>query len=133
MKKVAGSSLKILGQRRPLCLNALLTIALAMCLWYYDPFHKTVEPVDNLIGRDYSFALNYLGSEPNDCSSFKTTDVLNEFQAGVLSVKVKPIDSRISQCTWNFRRHKVTIWTARTAKLPNEIIDAVRYKNNVQF
>jgi hypothetical protein len=109
-------------------------IIFSLTTWYFDPFHKPVETVDVLIGKNYDYALkSYFHSDPEYSSSFDINQDLNEFQGGVLSKKDIIRDSIIRQYTWTFTNHKTTIWVSKTDNFEDEIIDAIRYKNNVQF
>ena len=122
-----------LNKRQLYSIIILIIVLTTSSLWYFDLLHKPVEPVGKLLGKDYAFALKYFGAKPNSSTAFNITDDLNEFNGGVLSVDVKLKDSIINQYTWEFNRYKITIWIAETTKSPNEIIDAIRYKNNVRF
>jgi hypothetical protein len=103
-------------------------------IWYFDPFHRQVETVDELIGRNYEYAHKlYFQSDPDNSTYFNINDPLNEFQGGILPKKSIIKDSIIQQHTWTFLNHKVTIWVTQTDKLQGQIIDAIRYKNGVVF
>lgn len=81
----------------------------------------------------YAYAIEYLGSQPDDSTSFNVNSSLNEFQGGVLTASQSLKDSIVRQYTWDYRLHKVTILTGETAKSKKEIIDAIKYKNTAQF
>lgn len=106
---------------------------IVILLWYTDPFHKPEETISNLIGKDYRDALNYFGTNPTDTTSFSIYGNLNEFQGGVLSKSGNLKDSVVEQYTWEFFNHKVTIWVGSTNNSNREVIDAIRYKNNVVY
>jgi hypothetical protein len=117
-----------------LIFTVIALIIVASSIWYFDPFHKSVETVDELIGNNYDYAVKtFFHSEPSSSTLFNINDNLNEFQGGVLSKKEIVRDSIIKQYTWTFLNHKTTIWVSKTDKLDNEIIDAIRYKNEVKF
>jgi len=101
---------------------------------YFDPFHKTVETIDILIGKNLDFANKlYFKTEADEKVTFNINSKLNEFQGGVLNKKSIITDSIIHQYTWNYLNYKKTIWVAKTQIQKFEIIDAIRYKNNVNF
>ena len=111
-----------------------IIILIGLSIWYFDPFHKPVEKMTELIGESYSNITNTgFSSKPDFSTSFNKNKSLNEFQGGILSSNAVLKDSIIRQYTWNLINHKVTIWVTKTEKSDNEIIDAIRYKNNVKF
>ena len=112
----------------------IAALIISLTIWYFDLFHKPVETVDVLIGSNYDYAIkSYFHSEPNTSTTFNINSGLNEFQVGVLSKKYIVRDSIIRQYTWTFLNHKTTIWVSKTDNSDNEIIDAIRYKNGVEF
>jgi hypothetical protein len=58
---------------------------------------------------------------------------LNELNGGVLDKKEFFTDSIVKVYTWDFLNHKKTIWIGKARKMESQIIDAIRYKNNVKF
>jgi hypothetical protein len=101
---------------------------------YFDPFHKPVETIDILIGKNLDFAnKTYFKTEADESVSFNINSELNEFRGGVLSKKSLIKDSIIHQYTWNYLNYKKTIWVAETQTQKFQIIDAIRYKSNVNF
>ena len=117
-------------------LKFVITFLIIICsvIWYFDILHKPVETVDELVGKNYDFAVKtYFDSEPNISTKFNINNKLNEFQGGILSKKSIIRDSIIKQYTWTFLNHKTTIWVGKTDNLDNEIIEAIRYKNGVEF
>lgn len=116
-----------------------LTISIAiftligLALWCFALFHKSVEPIPRLIGKNYDYAVNYLGSKPSQSSSFNIRNDLDELRGGILVHKSKLKDSIIQEYQWDFKGYKVIIWTGRTLNSSNEVIDALRYKDDVRF
>ena len=114
----------------------LLSSVIIICsaIWYFDVLHKPVETIDELVGNNYDYAVKtYFNSEPNISTTFNINTNLNEFQGGILAKKNIIRDSLIKQYSWTFLNHKTTIWVSKTDNSDNEIIDAIRYKNEVQF
>ena len=102
--------------------------------WYFDLFHKPVESIDELVGNNYDYAHNqYFGTAPNNQYKINVNKGLNEFDGGILNKKRNLTDSLVYVYTWVFINHKKTIWVGKTNKANKEIIDAIRYKNDVQF
>lgn len=96
--------------------------------------HKPVETLDELIGENLDFANKiYFKSEADEKNIINLNNNLNEFQGRILSKKSILLDSIVYQYTWNFYTHKKTIWVGKTIENKNQIIDAIRYKNNVKF
>lgn len=120
-------------KKRYITIIILGLIFIGLTVWYTDPFHDSVEPISKLIGKDYNYALSYFGNKPDIETSFSIRSNLNEFQGGVLSNAKSLKDSMVKQYTWAFTNHKVTIWVGSTMKSDWEIIDAIRYKNNIVF
>src|SRR4030095_2572695 len=115
-------------------LVGIFILLLATGIWYFDPFHKPVETIDELIGKNLDYAVKlYFKKDPDVSSHFNINSPLNEFQGGVLAKKSIIRDSIIDQHTWNFLNHKATIWVTKTDQQHSEIIDAIRYKNGVVF
>ncbi len=102
--------------------------------WFLDPFHKPVETVNELVGQNLDYAIkSYFHADPDKELSININRPLNEFQGGILTMKNRIKDSIVNQYTWTFFNHNLTIWTAHTDNLQSEIIDAIRYKDNVKF
>ena len=102
--------------------------------WYFDVWHQPVEKVDKLIGQNYDYAYNkYFRSNPDNNYEVNIYKNLTEFDSGILNQKEILTDSIVHVFTWNFKNHRETIWVGETKKMKSEIIDAIRYKNNVQF
>ena len=102
--------------------------------WYFDLWHKPVEPIDELIGKDYDYARKlYFKTDPNQHYKININDPLYEFDGGVDNKKTIHTDSIIDVYTWNYLNHKKTIWVGKTRNMDCEIIDAIRYKNGVRF
>lgn len=101
---------------------------------YFDPFHKSVEKIDSLIGHNFDYAYkDYFRTDPDDAYQIDINDNLSEFHGGVYS-KLNVIKGKTLQVyTWKSFNHKSTIWIAYTYKDRYEIIEAIRYKNNVRF
>ncbi len=107
---------------------------LIVAFWFLHISHQPVETVQKLWGRSMKFALKqHFKKAPDETTSFRIDSNLNELQGGILVFKNKIKDSTIKQYTWTYWNYKVTIWTARTANQDEEIIDAIRYNNSVQF
>lgn len=113
----------------------LTTITLGIGLaFYFDLFHKPVECIDALVGKDYNYAYNqYFEIPPNNQYIINVNKSLNEFDGGILNKKKNLTDSIVYVYTWVYKNHKKTIWTGKTKRSNKEIIDAIRYKNSVQF
>jgi len=113
----------------------LLGIIVAIAtVWFFDPFHKPVETIDELIGQNYDYACKiYFSKDPNHSTRFNINNNVSEFQGGILNKRSQLKDTMILQYTWTFINYKSTIWVAKTFRQDNEIIDAIRYKNGVQF
>jgi hypothetical protein len=114
----------------------ILTIAiigLASTL-YFDIWHKPVETIDKLIGKNFGYANKlYYRTEPDNHYQININDNLNEFDGGIYNKINKLEDSIIHVYTWTFMNHKETIWVGETSTMKSEIIDAIRYKNSVRF
>ena len=114
----------------------ILTIAIIgiASTWYFDIWHKPVETIDQLIGKNLDYANKlYYKTEPDNHYQIKINDNLNEFDGGIYDKKNKLNDSIVHVYTWTFMNHKETIWVGNTSTSKSEIIDAIRYKNSVQF
>lgn len=102
--------------------------------WYFDVWHRPVETINELIGQNYDFAQkNYFQTDPDRECAVNVNDELNEFDGGILDKKKILNDSIIHVFTWNFTTHKKTIWVGKTKTMNHEIIDAIRYKNGIEF
>ncbi len=114
-------------------LLTVVTIGLTSA-WYFDTWHKPVEPINRLIGKNFVYAQKlYFESKPNSQYKINIKDNLNEFDGVILYKKNKLKNSIVHVYTWTYFNHKETIWVGETVKFKNEIIDAIRYKNNVNF
>ena len=72
--------------KRKLIFVIIAIIILGSTIWYFDFFHKPVEPIDKLIGNNYDYAVkSYFHSEPSSSTTFNINKDLYEFQRGVLS------------------------------------------------
>ncbi len=102
--------------------------------WYFDIWHEPFETIDQLIGKNYDYAHKmYFQTDPNRQYIVNVNNNLNEFDSGILIKKEILTDSIVHVFTWDFTTHKKTIWVGRTKELESQVIDAIRYKNNVQF
>ncbi|MCC6837043.1 MAG: hypothetical protein IT234_00775 [Bacteroidia bacterium] len=102
--------------------------------WYFDIGHKPVENVNILIGNNYDFAKKlYFRSNPDEFHTFKLKDAKNEFRGIIQSHASILKDSTIHEYTWSFSRYNVTIWVGKTASLDHQVIDAIRWRKDVQF
>jgi hypothetical protein len=111
----------------------LLLIA-SISIWYFDILNEPVSTIDKLIGKEFdSVRQKYFNSDPDYEYQININHDLDEFNGGVLEHKDILIDSIVNVYTWNFSNHKKTIWTGRTKKKNNEIIDAIRYHKNIEF
>ena len=114
----------------------ILTIAIIglASTWFFDIWHKPVETIDKLIGKNFDYAnKQYFKSEPDKHYQININENLNEFDGGIYSKKNILKDSLVQVYTWTFMNYKETIWVGETSKMKNEIIDALRYKNSVRF
>jgi hypothetical protein len=114
----------------------LITIFLfaIVLVWYFDLFNKSVEPIDSLKGKNYNYArTKYFKKEADNHYTINVNHILNEFDGGILTNKKILSDSIVHVYTWYYFTHKKTIWVGTTAKMNNQILDAIRYKNSVQF
>lgn len=101
---------------------------------YLKIFNESVETLDRLIGKDYSYIQNnYYKVKPECYYKININSDLNEFDCGILSKKEILTDSIIYVYTWHYCFYKETIWVGKTKRMNREIIDAIRYKNNVRF
>ena len=96
---------------------------------------SSVETIDILISKDFKYALeNFYKIEPTEKYTIKTTDDLNEFHRGAVTNKDCVIlDPNIQVYTWKFDDYSETLWVAHTNESDSQIIDALRYDNNVNF
>lgn len=102
--------------------------------WYFDIWHEPVEPIDELIGKNYDYAHKiYFQKDPDRQYKVNVNDNLSEFDVEILNKKEILNDSIVHVFTWDFTTHKKTIWVGRTEKFQNQIIDAIRYGNTVRF
>lgn len=102
--------------------------------WYFDTWNESVERIDELVGKNFDYAQKtYFRTDPDSHYIININKNLNEFDRAILSKQGILIDSIVDAYTWNFFNHKKTIWVGKTKQLNHEIIDAIRYKNNIQF
>jgi hypothetical protein len=102
--------------------------------WYFDIWHEPVETIDELIGKNFDYAHKmYFQTDPNRQYKVNVNDNLNAFDGGILNKKEILTDSIVHVFTWDYTKHKKTIWVGRTERLENQVIDAIRYKNTVIF
>lgn len=115
-------------------LSGVALLVLIVTYWYFDFGHKPVERVDILIGNNYDFAHKlYFRSNPDESHTFKLKDAKNEFR-GVIQSHARILqDSTIYEYTWSFSRYNITIWVGKTASLDHQVIDAIRWRKDVQF
>ena len=103
-------------------------------IWYFDLFNKSVETIDSLKGKNYDYALTkYFKKEADNYYTINVNLRLNEFDGGILTNKEILSDSIVHVYTWYYFNHKKTIWVGNTVNMNNQIIDAIRYRNNVRF
>lgn len=111
----------------------LIFLALGIT-WYFDLTHNSVEKIDDIIGKNYITEVkSYFSTKPNYQYKININKNLNEFDGGILNKKSKLKDSIVTVYTWKYFNHKKTIWVGKTESMKYEIIDAIRYKNNVNF
>lgn len=103
-------------------------------LWYFDVWHNPVEPIDELIGQNYDYAHKfYFKTEPDHHYTINIRDQLNIFDGGIYGKEAILIDSLVDVFTWNSWNYKETIWIGKTSEVDYQIIDAIRYKNDIKF
>ncbi len=76
----------------------ILTIAIIglASVWYFDIWHKPVETIDKLIGKNSDYANKlYYRTEPDYHYQININDNLNEFDGGIYDKKNKLKDSII--------------------------------------
>jgi len=111
-----------------------ITVIVITLLCYFDIFNKPVETLDKLIGKDLDYACGtYFKTTPDIKYNININHNLSEFDGEILKSKNLLTDSIINVYTWTYSNHKKTIWVGQTSKMKNQIIDAIRYKNNVRF
>jgi len=124
---------KITTIKKLIVILSLIIVGLTSS-WYFDIWHEPVEPVNELIGKNYDYAYKvYFQTEPDKQYKLNVNDNLNEFDGGILNKKEILTDAIVHVFTWELMTHKKTIWVGQTEKLKSQVIDAIRYKNNVQF
>ncbi len=120
-------------KRKILIILTVIVVGL-ISTWYFDIWHKPVETIDELIGKNFDFAQKiYFKTDPDSHYKISINDNLNEFDGGIYNEKSTLKDTVVHVYTWTFINHKQTIWVGETETMKNEIIDAIRYKNSVQF
>jgi hypothetical protein len=111
----------------------ILVIGLTVS-WYFDIWSEPVETIDELIGQNYDYAhKKYFETDPDRHYIVNVNDDLNEFDGGILNEKEILTDSIVHVFTWDYSTHNKTIWVGQTDKMESQVIDAIRYKDNVQF
>jgi len=114
-------------------ISILVLIGLGLT-WYFDLLHEPVEPISELLGNNYDNAHKmYFRTDPDEQYKININKCLNEFHSGISIKKGLLLDSIVYVFTWNFPRYKKTIWVGKTKELDNEVIDAIRYKDGVNF
>jgi len=102
--------------------------------WYFDIWNEPVKTIDELIGENYDYAHKmYFQTDPERHYTVNVNYNLNEFDGAILNDKEILTDSIVHVFTWNYVTHKKTIWIGQTEKMEMQVIDAIRYNNNVQF
>jgi len=102
--------------------------------WYFDIWHKPVEKIDKLVGKNYYYALKlYFKTEPDKHYKVNINHQLNEFDGGIYEKKCILKDTIVDVYTWNYLNCKKTIWVGKTKNMKYEILDAIRHKNNIKF
>lgn len=117
-------------------LMLLLTTAIIglASIWYMDIWHKPVETIDQLIGKNVDYADKiYYQTRPDHHRQININHTLNEFDGGIYNKRTQLKDSIVHVYTWTFMNHKETIWVGATSSMKGEILDAIRYKNSVRF
>lgn len=62
--------------------------------WFFDLWNKPVEKIDELIGKNYDYALQmYFRTIPDNHYKLNVNNNLNEFDGGILSKRYMLIDS----------------------------------------
>lgn len=101
---------------------------------YFGIWHEPVEKIDKLIGQNYEYASEkYFRTEPDNQYVVNINKNLSEFDGGILNQKEILEDSIVHVFTWEFENYKKTIWVGDTKNMKSQIIDAIRYKDNVIF
>jgi len=101
---------------------------------YHEMGHKPLEKINNLIGKNYDYAYKtYFRTEPDQQYKININEPLNEFDGGIYNNTENLTDSIVYVYTWEFANYKKTIWVGKTEKMNKEIIDAIRYNNNLKF
>jgi len=119
--------------RKIVVIGAIILVGFS-ATWYFDLWNEPVETIEELIGQNYDYAhKKYFEADPDGHYTININDNLNEFDGGIWDNKEVLIDSIVHVYTWNFMNHKKTIWVGETEKLQDQVIDAVRYKNDVQY
>ncbi len=112
---------------------SLILVGLTVC-WYFDIGHKPVETIDKLIGQNYDYAYKFYFRKPfNHQYSVSINDNLYEIDNGILNKKKILTDTIVHVFTWDYKTYKKTIWVGKTEKCEHQVIDAIRYNNDVQF
>lgn len=119
--------------RKIIIISALISVGL-FSTWYFDVWNEPVETIDELIGKNYDYAHKvYFQSDPVENYTININDILNEFDGGVYHKKTSLTDSIIEVYTWNLFNLKKTIWVGNTRKGENIVIDAISYKDELEF
>ena len=119
--------------KRIIVIGIILLAGIALS-WYFDFWNEPVETIDELIGQNYDYAHKmYYRTDHNSFYAISVNEKLNEFDGVILNKADMLIDSVVHVYTWNFFNHKETIWIGKTERMEYEIIEAVRYSDNVIF
>lgn len=112
----------------------LMIITGLTALWSIDEYNRPVEAIDELIGRDFNFAVKaYFQTEPDQQYKVNINSNLDEFNGGILNKSGILRDSIVHVFTWKYTTHKKTLWVGKTETMESEVIDAIRYNNKFMF
>jgi len=121
-------------KKKGLLITLAISVIVLGLLFYFDIFKEPVETLDRLIGKDFDYASKiYFKRIPDVKYNINIIHTLSEFDGAILNSKDLLTDSIVNVYTWTYSNHKKTIWVGQTSKMKNQIIDAIRYKNNVRF
>lgn len=112
----------------------ILTITFILTFLYLEPYREPVEPIEELIGKNFDYAhKKYFKTEADIYYTININQPLDEFNGGILNKKGILIDTIVHVYTWkNFNNNK-TIWVGKTNTLNHYVIDAIRYKRDIKF
>ena len=113
--------------------GGLLTIA----VWYYDLLHAPAEKVLALHGRSESDILKQLG-QPTSELVFTMDNAEGEFRIELYNTYPPGAPNNnnvhIRECTWDYSRHKLTVWFHKPDEDGNWVaLDTCRYQNGIAF